>query len=143
MLMKISSVRSLRIITLAENSCGVGTSRCLGQWGLSFLLELIDASGDNRKVIFDTGMQEQALLYNMKELKVNLSDLDCILFSHGHLDHTATTVEMVKAVGNTKICARVRRLQWFADSSTCASTLSQTRIGCKLRKSECKFPFAP
>jgi 7,8-dihydropterin-6-yl-methyl-4-(beta-D-ribofuranosyl)aminobenzene 5'-phosphate synthase len=77
----------------------------LGQWGLSFLLELIDASGNNRKVIFDTGMQKQALLYNLKELKVNLSDLDCIVLSHGHLDHTATTVEIVKAVGYTKIYA--------------------------------------
>ena len=107
--MKIRSVRALRITTLAENSCGLGTrdpsSRCLGQWGLSFLLELVDSRGDNRKVIFDTGMYKQALLRNIKALKVNLRDLDCIVLSHGHLDHTAATVEIVKATGNTKIYA--------------------------------------
>ena len=107
--MKIRSVRALRITTLAENSCGLGTrdpsSRCLGQWGLSFLLELADSRGDNRKVIFDTGMYKQALLRNIKALKVNLRDLDCIVLSHGHLDHTAATVEIVKATGNTKIYA--------------------------------------
>jgi 7,8-dihydropterin-6-yl-methyl-4-(beta-D-ribofuranosyl)aminobenzene 5'-phosphate synthase len=97
-----SSVRALRITTLAENSA---QTRCLGQWGLSFILELVDERGDDRKLIFDTGIHKQALLHNIKELKVNLSDLDCIVLSHGHLDHTAATVEIVKAAGNVKILA--------------------------------------
>jgi 7,8-dihydropterin-6-yl-methyl-4-(beta-D-ribofuranosyl)aminobenzene 5'-phosphate synthase len=99
--MEIHSVRALKITTLAENSA----SACLGQWGLSFLAEFEDWKGRNRKVIFDTGMHKQALLYNIKKLKVDLRDLDCIVLSHGHPDHTATTVEIVKASGNTKIYA--------------------------------------
>lgn len=97
----MSSIKSLKITTLAENMA----SACLGQWGLSLLLELVDAKGDRRKVIFDSGMNKQALLYNVKKLKVDLSDVDCIVLSHGHLDHTATTVEFVKAAGGVKVYA--------------------------------------
>jgi len=101
--MKASSIQALRITTLAENSCG--SSKYLGQWGLSFLLEFMDGKGKSRKVVFDTGMHKQALLDNIKALKVNLSNLDCIVLSHGHLDHTCATVEIVKTAENVKVYA--------------------------------------
>jgi 7,8-dihydropterin-6-yl-methyl-4-(beta-D-ribofuranosyl)aminobenzene 5'-phosphate synthase len=99
--MKMSLVRDLKITTLAENTA----SGCLGQWGLSFLLELADARGNNRNVIYDTGMHKQALLYNIRKLKVDLSNVDCVVLSHGHLDHTATTAELVKTAGGVKVYA--------------------------------------
>lgn len=100
--MKVRSIRGLKITTLAENSA---QDICLGQWGLSFLLEMVDARGDNRKIIFDTGLNRQALLYNVRKLKVNLRGVDCIVLSHGHLDHTGATVQMVKALGSMKVYA--------------------------------------
>jgi 7,8-dihydropterin-6-yl-methyl-4-(beta-D-ribofuranosyl)aminobenzene 5'-phosphate synthase len=100
--MKIRSIRGLKVTTLAENSAqGI----YLGQWGLSFLLELVDARGDSRKIILDTGRNRQALLHNIKRLKVNLRDVDCVVLSHGHLDHTAATVQIVKALGSMKVYA--------------------------------------
>jgi 7,8-dihydropterin-6-yl-methyl-4-(beta-D-ribofuranosyl)aminobenzene 5'-phosphate synthase len=99
--MKMSVIKALKVTTLAENVA----STCLGQWGLSFLLELVDAKGDDRKVIFDSGMNKQALLYNVRKMKVDLSDLDCVVLSHGHLDHTAATVEFVEAAGGVKVYA--------------------------------------
>lgn len=102
--MKTRSIQALKITTLAENSCG--QSKCLGQWGLSFLLEFTDADGKSRKIIFDTGMHKQALLDNIKALKIDLRNLDCIVLSHGHLDHTCATVEIVKAAReNVKVYA--------------------------------------
>jgi len=100
--MKTCSVRGLKITTLAENSA---MPVLLGQWGLSFLLELVDGRGDNRKVVFDTGMDKRALLQNIKRLETDLSDVDCVVLSHGHLDHTATTVEIVSAAGGTRVYA--------------------------------------
>jgi regulator of replication initiation timing len=70
--MKTCSVRALKITTLAENSA---QSVLLGQWGLSFLLELVDGKGDDRKVVFDTGMNKRALLHNIKSLEMNLASL--------------------------------------------------------------------
>jgi 7,8-dihydropterin-6-yl-methyl-4-(beta-D-ribofuranosyl)aminobenzene 5'-phosphate synthase len=98
----MNSIQGLRITTLADNAVNM---RCLGQWGLSLLLEFVDAKGRFRKVIFDTGMHRGSLMFNVKTLKVKLSDIDCVVISHGHLDHTAATVEMVKSTGGAKVYA--------------------------------------
>jgi 7,8-dihydropterin-6-yl-methyl-4-(beta-D-ribofuranosyl)aminobenzene 5'-phosphate synthase len=100
--MKTCSIRSLKITTLAENSA---QSILLGQWGLSFLLELVDGKGNHRKIVFDTGLNKRALLHNMKSLKMDLSDVDCVVLSHGHLDHTSATVEIVNKAGGIKVYA--------------------------------------
>jgi 7,8-dihydropterin-6-yl-methyl-4-(beta-D-ribofuranosyl)aminobenzene 5'-phosphate synthase len=98
----MSSIQNLKITTLAEN---LVLTKCLGQWGLSFVLEFLDAKGDQRKVVFDTGIHKKSLLYNVKQLDMDLSDVDCIVISHGHGDHTASTVEVVKAAGGVKVHA--------------------------------------
>ncbi len=96
------SVRALKITTVTENSA---MSALLGQWGLSFLVEIIDRNGDEKKVLVDTGRNKRALLHNVKKMQIALSDIDCIVLSHGHLDHTTTTVEAVKAAGGAKVYA--------------------------------------
>lgn len=72
--MKTRSVRALKITTLAENSA---QSFLLGQWGLSFLLELVDGKEERKKVVFDSGLTRRALLHNVKSLEMDLSDVDC------------------------------------------------------------------
>jgi 7,8-dihydropterin-6-yl-methyl-4-(beta-D-ribofuranosyl)aminobenzene 5'-phosphate synthase len=95
-------IRDLKITTLVDN---LTLTKCLGQWGLSFLLELVDAQGSNRKVVFDTGLHKESLLHNTEQMKVDLSDVDCIVISHGHGDHTAATVEIVEASGGVGVYA--------------------------------------
>ena len=101
-------IKDLTITTLAENL--VMTS-CLGQWGLSFLLEFLDAKGARRKVVFDTGGHKESLMHNIRQLKIDLSDVDCLVISHGHGDHTAATVEVVKAAGGVKVYAHPHTFQ--------------------------------
>lgn len=100
--MNTRPIRALKITTLVENSAW---SFLLGQWGLSFLLELVDSKGDSRKVVLDSGINKRAFFHNIKNLKTDLSDVDCIVLSHGHLDHTAATAEIVKMAGGVKIYA--------------------------------------
>ena len=100
--MNVQSIRSLTITTMVEN---YANAFLLGQWGLSFFLEITDAKEYQRKIVFDTGKDSRALLQNMKLLKKDPKNLDCIVLSHGHLDHTATTAELVKSAGGTKVYA--------------------------------------
>ena len=96
----MGQIQALKVTTLAENLVQFGG---LGQWGLSFLLELIDSTGNKRKVIFDTGSNKEAFLHNVKLMEVDLRDIDCVVISHGHGDHTAATVEVVQAAGGVKV----------------------------------------
>lgn len=48
-------------------------------------------------------MNKRALLQNMKRLKIDLSDTDCVVLSHGHLDQPAATVEIVKGGGGVRV----------------------------------------
>lgn len=95
-------IKALKITTLAEN---IAYGKCLGQWGLSFLIETVDAKDKKTKIVFDTGINKKALLHNIKTLKLDPTDVDSIVISHGHLDHTAAIVEITKTAGNIKIYA--------------------------------------
>jgi 7,8-dihydropterin-6-yl-methyl-4-(beta-D-ribofuranosyl)aminobenzene 5'-phosphate synthase len=73
-------VERLRITVLADNY--VVALNVLGEHGLSMLIE-----ADNRRILFDTG-QGRVLLDNAEALGVNLAELDAVVLSHGHYDHT-------------------------------------------------------
>ena len=101
--MEIKSISDLKITTLAENLVQAGG---LGQWGLSFLLEFTDSVGAPRKVVLDTSANREAFLHNVKQMeRVDLSDVDCLVLSHGHYDHTMANVEVVEAAGGVKVYA--------------------------------------
>jgi len=69
-----------RITTLSENTASRGDY--LAEWGLSTLIET-----DKGNVLFDTGMSISAS-HNIDILNVDVSRIDKIVLSHGHLDHT-------------------------------------------------------
>jgi len=96
----MTPVKKLKITTIGDN---LVYDEGHGQSGLSLLLELIDAKGEPRKVVFDMGDNEEALMHNIKFLKLNLRDIDAVVLSHGYLDHTAATVEVVEAAGGMKV----------------------------------------
>lgn len=52
-------------------------------WGFSCLIE------DNKtKLLFDTGAKGDILLHNMGRLRINPDDIDAVVLSHAHWDHT-------------------------------------------------------
>ena len=118
---EMEQIESLKITTLAEN---YAFGRGIGQWGLSLLLELVDAKGEQRKVVLDTGMNAEALLHNAKVIKEDFSDVDCVVLSHGHHDHTATTTEIVQASGGVKV---------YGHPHTFTERVSENRAGKRRR----------
>jgi len=96
-------IRNLKITTIADNL--VLRAGLWGQWGLSYLLELTDENGEAKKVLFDTANDKEPFLYNVEKLELDFSDLDAIVLSHGHGDHTVATVEAVEMAGSCPVYA--------------------------------------
>lgn len=78
-----------KITTLVDNTVSAGRG-LIGEHGLSFLIETRD-----RKILFDTG-QGYALLHNADLLGVRLEDVDTVVLSHGHYDHTGGLEGLLK-----------------------------------------------
>ena len=78
----------VRITTLSENTAG--RMGLLAEWGLSILIE-----ADGLRVLLDTGLSFSAA-YNAVTLGTDLSQLDRIVFSHGHEDHTGGLLHVLK-----------------------------------------------
>jgi Metal-dependent hydrolases of the beta-lactamase superfamily II len=80
----------IEITTLSENTAS--KSRLLAEWGLSMLIE-----ADGYKILFDTGATYSAA-YNAITLGIDLSQIDKLVFSHGHYDHTGGLLPVLKLV---------------------------------------------
>ncbi len=87
--------KTIRITILVENS--VHRRGLKAEQGLSFLIE----SG-GRRVLFDTG-QTDLLLENAAALGCSLENLDAIVLSHGHDDHTGGLVAVCRKSPNTRV----------------------------------------
>lgn len=55
-----------------------------GEWGFAALVEV-----DGRKILFDTGAHEDTVQRNLKAMRLDLSDVEVVILSHNHDDHTA------------------------------------------------------
>jgi len=72
---------SIQIITLSENSAPAKVN-LIAEWGLSFLLRT-----KNNTILFDAGRNISAY-YNAQLLGIDLNEIDKIVLSHSHSDHT-------------------------------------------------------
>ena len=64
-------------------------------WGFSCLIEK-----QNQKILFDTGADSKELLYNINKLNINPKDINKVVISHRHWDHTGGLDGFMKENGN-------------------------------------------
>ena len=69
----------------------------MGEPGLSFLLETA-----GKKILVDTGYSG-VFLANADKMGIGLRDLDVVVLSHGHLDHTGGLVTLIRHLTEAKI----------------------------------------
>ncbi|MDO9535953.1 MAG: MBL fold metallo-hydrolase [Bacillota bacterium] len=89
----------VKITTICENSVPYPGRGLLGEHGLSMLLE---AGG--KKILFDTGAG-LTLVQNARTLGLDLNDLDAVVLSHGHFDHTGGLKALLEIAGPLSIYA--------------------------------------
>ena len=59
-------------------------------WGFSCLLK-----GTEKTVLFDVGMKGEILLENIEKLKINPKDINVVVISHNHGDHTGGLLDFL------------------------------------------------
>jgi 7,8-dihydropterin-6-yl-methyl-4-(beta-D-ribofuranosyl)aminobenzene 5'-phosphate synthase len=94
------TVHALKITILSTMLADDG----IGEWGFAALVE-----ADGRKILFDTGARPNTVLENVRELKLDLSDVQDVILSHFHDDHTTglLTLRREFSKSNPKALSRV------------------------------------
>jgi len=82
--------------TLSENTANYGF---IAEWGLSILVE-----ADDVRILTDTGLSFSAI-YNAQQFGIDLSTIDLIVLSHGHVDHTGGLRGVLTRRGEVQIVA--------------------------------------
>jgi 7,8-dihydropterin-6-yl-methyl-4-(beta-D-ribofuranosyl)aminobenzene 5'-phosphate synthase len=81
----------LKITTLSENTAD--NLGLLAEWGLSILIE-----SDDGNILLDTG-QTMSVGHNARALGIDLRNVDKIVLSHGHADHTGGLMNVLAQIG--------------------------------------------
>ena len=79
-----------QISAIMENKASENKA-LINEHGLSFFIEK-----DNKRILFDCGSGEHTL-YNAHKLGIELSNLDCVVLSHSHYDHSAGYRDLTEA----------------------------------------------
>jgi len=74
----------------------------LAEHGFSAMIS-VNSGGREHRVLFDTGMSPDGLVENMRRLGHSPKDLEAIVLSHGHLDHTTGIDGLMRTVGRANL----------------------------------------
>ncbi len=119
----------LRLTTLSENTALARPRGLLAEWGLSILVEV-----DNLKILLDTG-QSISTVHNAVALGIDLSQIDKIVLSHGHYDHSGGLRQVLGRVGE-KIDVIAHPEVWAAKYAYNPNEGSYSYIGIPFQREE-------
>jgi len=74
----------------------------IAEHGFSMLIRVF-VGEETHRVLFDTGISSNGVMTNAKIMGLNLSEIECIVLSHGHYDHFGGLPATVKAVNKENL----------------------------------------
>jgi 7,8-dihydropterin-6-yl-methyl-4-(beta-D-ribofuranosyl)aminobenzene 5'-phosphate synthase len=93
--MELEPADEIIVTAIIENT--VNKSGFYAEHGLSILLE-ITTGNTKTKILVDTGQSKLAFMHNTHRLKIELADIDVIVISHGHYDHTGAVLDILQKI---------------------------------------------
>ena len=85
-------------VTVLSENTRQKNSKLKTEHGLSLLVKK-----DNNKILFDTGGPKGTAIQNAKTLNLDISQIDAVVISHGHNDHTGGLLDFFKLNDNAPI----------------------------------------
>lgn len=86
----------MKLTVVMDNQTLIDQYYC-GEPGLSFYIE-----EEGLKILFDVGYSH-LFIRNCEQMKIDLSDLNFIVLSHGHLDHTWGLPHLIQYLNNRSV----------------------------------------
>ncbi|MEM1586737.1 MAG: MBL fold metallo-hydrolase [Candidatus Bathyarchaeia archaeon] len=80
----------------------------IAEHGFSALIRVFNEE-ESHSILFDTGISPRGVVINAKRMRVDLSEVECIVISHGHFDHSAGLPAVVKAVNKSELPIMVHK----------------------------------
>lgn len=75
----------------------ITTDNVVAEHGLSLLVKVF-AGEEEHAVLFDTGHTENGVPHNLRFLGMDLKDIEAIVLSHAHMDHTGSLYPILKSL---------------------------------------------
>jgi len=81
---------------------GWGLDALVAEHGFSMLVTVTKNGADHR-VLFDTGTSPDGIVENMRRLEINPSEIEAVVCSHGHFDHTSGLDGLIRRLGRVNM----------------------------------------
>jgi 7,8-dihydropterin-6-yl-methyl-4-(beta-D-ribofuranosyl)aminobenzene 5'-phosphate synthase len=75
-------------------------------------LVTVDKAGRQTRILFDAGLTPDGLVENMRRLELAPQDVDIVVLSHGHWDHTTGMDGFVRALGRANVPVLIHPEFW-------------------------------
>ena len=83
----------------------------LAEHGFAALITM-NHGGSERRILFDTGMTPDGLVNNMRRLGLSVKDVEAIVLSHGHFDHTTGLDGVIRTLGRPNLPVYLHPEAW-------------------------------
>ena len=74
----------------------------LAEHGFSMLIRILQG-GKSTSILFDTGSSSEGVIENAERIGIDLNEVECIVLSHGHYDHTGGLLSTLKAINKVNL----------------------------------------
>jgi len=90
---------------------GTALDALLAEHGFSVLVT-VTKNGTGHRILFDTGTSPDGVVENMRRLGIDPSDIEVIVCSHGHFDHTTGLDGLVRRLGAANLPVLIHPQFW-------------------------------
>ena len=82
---------------------GLAWSSPVAEHGFSPLVDVRLLDGKGHRILFDTGVSSEGMAENMSRLDLSPGDVDIVVCSHSHFDHTTGPDGFIRRVGRANV----------------------------------------